>query len=143
MKKLFKIGLILFGIGLLSGIGTYIYVFHKPHRNIAKEKPAYVLEAKELYTDFSNDETSSYEKYGNKVLQVTGKVADISINENSATIVILDEMEGINCAFDSAAFVKNHDMLMKIKAGDNVEVKGQCDGYDMIMGVVLSRCVLL
>jgi hypothetical protein len=52
-------------------------------------------------------------------------------------------MEGITCSFDSLSMVKSSDKLRQIKAGDEVVLKGQCDGYDMIMGVVLSRCVLL
>lgn len=143
MKKFFKIWLILFGVGVLSAIGTYIYIFHKPHRNIAKEKPAYVLNAQDLYIEFSSNENTSYEKYGNKVLQISGEVVEISVSNNSASITILDEMEGINCAFDSITMVKNHNQLIQIEEGDRIEIKGQCDGYDMIMGVVLSRCVLL
>lgn len=143
MKKLLKIGLILFGIGLVAGIGTYLYVFHKPHRNIAREKPAYVMDAKQLHDDFMNNEDGSYEKYGNKVIEVKGAVENITLDENSASIVFIDEMDGVNCAFDSLSMVKNLEKLKKVNVGDSIELKGQCDGYDMIMGVVLSRCVLL
>ncbi len=143
MKKIVKIGLILFGVGVLSAAGTYMYVFHKPHRNVAKEKPAYVLNAEDLVIEFSSDENVSYEKYGNKVIQISGEVVDINVSSNSASLTILDEMEGISCAFDSLSMVKYHEKLVQIQKGDKVEIKGQCDGYDMIMGVVLSRCVLL
>ena len=143
MKKLLKIGLILFGIGLVSGFATYLYVFHKPHRNIAKEKAAYVLSANEIYKDFSENEDSSFVKYGNKVLQINGEVVDIQLKPNQAEITMNDAMESVNCMFDSTAVVNYYDRLKKLKAGDKVELKGQCDGYDMIMGVVLTRCVLL
>ena len=143
MNKWLKIFLILFGIGLLSGIGTYIYVFHKPHRNIEKEKAAFVVSADEFYQEFSDDETAAYEKYGNLVVQVTGSVADISIESNQASVVLLDEMEGVTCAFDSVALVRWNDVFNQLQTGDEITLKGQCDGYDMIMGVVLSRCVLV
>lgn len=142
MKKLFKIGLILFGFGLIAALGTYIYVFHKPHRNIAKEEPAFIMEASQLQAEFSSNEEESYTKYGNKVIQVHGEVVDVVLNENSASLTLIDAMEGINCAFDSASMLKNKDKLENISTGDIVEVKGQCDGYDMIMGVVLSRCFI-
>lgn len=143
MKKLLKIGLILFIIGIVSASGTYLYVFHKPHRNVAKEKPAYVICAKKLHTEFSEDEMTSYDKYGNKVIQVTGRVVEFEINSNSASLVYIDPMNGISCAFDSTAVIQFHDELASIDVGNIVTIKGQCDGFDLIMGVVLTRCVLL
>jgi hypothetical protein len=143
MKKLVKIGLVLFGIGLLSGFAVYMYVFHKPHRNILKEKPAYVLNAEKIYYDFSSNEESSYAKYANKVIQLHGEVVDIDFHTNNAMITMNDFMQSVNCNFDSLTMVKNYDKLKNVKVGDKVELKGQCDGYDMIMGVVLTSCVLL
>ena len=143
MKKLLKIGLILFGIGVLSGIGTYLYVFHKPHRNIAKEKPAYIVDARSLYDEFSVNEESSYEKYGDQVIEVTGEVIDFSLQPNGATLVYLDPLEGISCSFDSLTVVQENSELEKVEVGKQVTLKGKCDGYDMIMGVVLTRCVVL
>ena len=143
MKKLLKIGLILFCFGLLSGFGVYLYVFHKPHRNIAKEQAAYVLTAQQIYQDFSANEDSSFVKYGNKVLQVSGEIVDVQIKPNQVAITMNDQMESVNCMFDSTTVSKNYDKLKQLSIGDKVELKGQCDGYDMIMGVVLTRCVLL
>lgn len=143
MKKLLKIGMILFCIGLLFAAATYIYVFHKPHRNIAKEQAAYVMNANEIYQDFAANEESSYVKYGNKVIQLKGQVVDIQVQTNQTTITMNDAMESVNCVIDSTTMVKNIDKLKNINVGDDVELKGQCDGYDMIMGVVLTRCILL
>jgi hypothetical protein len=101
---------------------------------------------KEKITNFNTGDQSkdgSYEKYGDKVIQIKGAVENITLNENSASIVFIDEMGGVNCVFDSLSMVKNLEKLKKINVGDSIELKGQCDGYDMIMGVVLSRCVLL
>ena len=142
MKKLFRIGLILAAFGILSATGVYLYVFHKPHRTIAKEAPAYVVDALTFYSEFSTDETAAYEKYGNQVVQVSGEVVDINLSDNSASLILLDEMEGIACAFDSLDVAKQKNQLEGIQIGDNVKLKGQCDGYDMIMGIVLTRCIL-
>jgi hypothetical protein len=101
---------------------------------------------KEKITNFNTVDQSkdgSYEKYGNKVIRIKGAVENITLNKNSASIVFIDEMDGVNCAFDSLSMIKNLEKLKKINVGDSIELKGQCDGYDMIMGVVLSRCVLL
>lgn len=141
-KKLIRIALIIFIISVFSAIGTYLYVFHKPHRNIAKEKPAYQIEATQLLSDFISDEAASYEKYGNTILQLTGKVADISVSHKGASITLIDPFEGVNCSFDSTEVVQNKDTFNSINIGQKISLKGQCDGFDMIMGVVLTRCVL-
>jgi hypothetical protein len=143
MKKLVKIGLILLGVGVVSAFGTYMYVFHKPHRNVAKEKPLYALDAKTLLAEFISNEESSYEKYGDKVLQVTGDVVEVTVQDNGATLVYVDPVEGVSCSFDSTAVVKMNGELVHIIPGDHVTVKGKCDGYDLIMGVVLTRCTLV
>ena len=143
MNKLLKILLVLFAIGLIAGIGTYLYVFHKPHRNIAKENAAYKVTAFDFYQEFTLDEAGAYEKYGNLVVQISGPIADILIEEDQASILLLNEMEGITCAFDSLAVVKWGDRIEKLHVGDELTLKGQCDGFDMIMGVVLSRCVFV
>jgi hypothetical protein len=141
-KKLFRIALILFGIGCLSAIGTYMYVFHKPHRNIEKEQAAFIIDAQILFEEFVKDEDASYEKYGNQVLEITGEIVDISINDNSSSLILLDEMEGINCSFDSLYTQKFKETLESLTLGKKIKIKGQCDGYDMIMGVVITRCIL-
>jgi hypothetical protein len=143
MKKLVKIGLILLGVGILSAFGTYMYVFHKPHRNVAKEKPLYTLEAQTLLNEFLSNEKMSYEKYGDQVLQITGKVVEFSIQNNGATLVYVDPIEGVSCSFDSTTVVRTNGKLSGIIPGDHVTVKGKCDGYDLIMGVVLTRCILV
>ena len=141
MKKLIKIGLILFGIGLFAAFGTYMYVFHKPHRNIAKEKPAFTMQADQLLTEFSADEQAGYAKYGNLVVQVTGEVVEINVTEKGASMVYVSPMEGVSCTLDSATVARYEPELSNVNVGDEVTLKGQCDGYDFIMGVVLTRCV--
>jgi hypothetical protein len=143
IKKILKIGFLLFGIGLFSGLGTYIYVFHKPQRNINKEKPAFVMSAEELYKEFSDSEDSSFIKYGDKVIELTGKISDVTLNSNGASITLLDEISGVNCSFDSLTVAEHKSELEIYKPGDIITLKGKCDGYDMIMGVVLTRCILI
>lgn len=143
MKRLIKIGIILLSIGILTAFGTYLYVFYKPHRNIAREKPAYKLNARQLFDEFSNNEDSSYSKYADKVIQVTGAVAEVSTNTNSANITLLNRITGISFGFDSLTLATNKAELESIREGDTVTIKGKCDGYDMIMGVVLTRSVFI
>lgn len=143
-KKLTKLFFILLGVGLLSAFGVYMYVFHKPHRNIAKEKPAFILSGSELLNEFQTDENAAYKKYEDKAIQVTGTVQDVSISIPTATIMLNDAFSGISCAFDSSTVAKYGKAYFEnLNIEEEITIKGKCDGYDMIMGVVLSRCVIV
>ena len=143
MNKYLKIGLIVFGVGLLVGVGAVYYVFNMPQRNVKKEKAAFTMTAEELFTEYSSDETIGNEKFADKVIQVTGEIVEIAPGENETTIVLLDPMDGVSCALDSIIVADNKEKIDKLKIGDEITLKGKCDGIDMIMGVVLTRCYFI
>jgi flagellar basal body-associated protein FliL len=142
MKKIYKILIYLVIFGLVCGFGVYMYVFHKPHRNVGNEKPAFTLTASELIKEFSEKEDVTYKLYGDKALQVTGKIADITKKGNEITVILEDKTSGVSCSFEAEYYQNNTAAINALKIGDPLTVKGKCDGYDMIMGVVLTRCVL-
>ena len=142
MKKIYKILIYLVIIGLVCGFGVYMYVFHKPHRNVGNEKPAFTLTASELIKEFSEKEDVTYKLYGDKALQVTGKIADITKKGNEITVILEDKATGVSCSFEAEYYQNNEAAINALKVGDPLTVKGKCDGYDMIMGVVLTRCVI-
>jgi tRNA_anti-like len=143
MKKNIKYILIVAGLGIIFGIAAVLFTFFKPQRNIEKEKPAYIMEPGSFCAEFSTNEDSSYIKYRDQVIQLTGEVIEFSLEENSVSVVFVKSIGGITCSFDSITMVNELPRLSKILVGDTLTLKGRCDGYDMIMGVVLSRCVLL
>jgi len=140
MKKFLKIGLIVAAIGLVVGLSVLYYVFNKPHRNVKGEAPAFTMTAEALYTEYSTNEDASNTKYINKVLQITGNIAEVSIGTSETTITLVDAMAGVGCALDSTVAIEMKDKIKALKQGDKVTLKGKCDGYDMIMGVVLTKC---
>lgn len=143
MSKFLKIGIAVAIIGLIIGGSIIYYIFHMPHRNLENEKAAYVLTAQELFTDFSQDEQVGNEKYGNKAIQVNGKIVEKTEEGYSITLVLNDAMEGVSCSFDSAYVADNKKRFNALSVGNTTNIKGQCDGIDMIMGVVLTRCVIV
>ena len=34
------------------------------------------------------------------------------------------------------------EIINQLQLGDKISLKGKCDGFDMIMGVVLTRCYI-
>lgn len=142
MKKNSKKILVVVSVAFLVGIAGILYTFFKPQRNIKSEKPAYIMAPISLYNEFSTNEDSSNVKYNDKVIQLSGTAVEFSLEDNGASVVFVNSIGGITCSFDSLTLMNNYDRISNIKAGDTVTLKGRCDGYDMIMGVVLSRCVL-
>lgn len=143
MKKNIKYILILAAVGVLMGMFTILYTYFKPQRNIQKEKPAFIIESTSLHNEFIANEDSGNLKFNNQIIQVSGKVVEFSMENNGASVVFINSIGGITCSFDSTTMVNNFGKLSKIQVNDSLTLKGRCDGYDMIMGVVLSKCVLI
>lgn len=143
MKGWLKILLIILAVFLIVGSSSVYYIFNKPHRNIDLETPAYTIDAKSLYNEFSNDETYANQTYVNQVVQVTGNIAEIFIDKHQISIVLNDEKKGVNCDLDILTIDRNKIFINSLKLGDQITIKGKCDGFDMIMGVVLTRCFII
>ena len=138
--------LILTGIILLivaAGVTTY-RIYNKPHRNIEKEKSDFQLGADVLLNEFSSDEAKSNSKYLNKVIEVNGKVISVDIDQpGNYQIILLDELEGLSAHFDDAYVDEHREHFNKLSPGQEIKLKGTCDGYIMLRGVVLNHCALL
>ncbi len=57
-------------VGILSGV---IYVFNKPHRDIANEKPAYTLTDADFFKQWEDNEEVAHTIFDNRVIQVNGE----------------------------------------------------------------------
>jgi len=143
MKSGLKIFLIILAIALIAGSSSVYYVFNKPHRNIDLETPAYIIDAKSLFNDFNNDEVSASQTYANQVIQVSGIIAELFIDDYQISIVLNDDLKGVSCELDSLTIDRNKTLIDSLKIGDQITLKGKCDGFDMIMGVVLTRCFII
>lgn len=143
MNKTIKIFLIVAVVGIILGLSGVYYAFNKPHRNVEDEKAAFTMEATALYDEFNTDEAVATPKFDDQVIEVTGAIAGLTIDGYKVSIILNDEMEGIDCSLDSMAIVQNKEIIDALAVGDNITLKGKCDGFDMIMGVVLTRCFII
>ena len=143
MKKGLKILLFSVVLCMLTAIGALYYVFNKPARNIESEIPSIVSDARTFYLEYSILEKVSDKKYANKVIQLSGTIAELSIDGYQVTIVLNDEKRAVNCFLDSLSINSNQVFINNLKLGDNITLKGRCDGFDMIMGVVLTHCFII
>jgi len=149
MKKgKLRIGIAFVLIGLLIASIVTIYMFNKPHMDVASIQPAFRLSAAELYNEFKSDETTANKKYlaeaNGKVIQISGIVSEIIKAENGGLTLSIKEASmtdgAISCSMDST----NIEKAQKIKVGDKIVIKGQCTGYIELTGEVdLNKCFII
>jgi hypothetical protein len=127
------------GIVLLTLIAAawayHLYV--KPHESAADETTDFTISADSLYQQYRNDEHSADQKYLGKVVEVSGKLAEIQHSGNSEIWILSPQPGGggINCQLFAGTKVDPEP-----KSGDVVTVKGRCTGF--LMDVNLADCVL-
>jgi len=130
----------IFLIGLIAAFAAIYYAFNMPHRNLANEKSSYILSAKQLISDFRNDETIATQKYLNQAISVSGEIKGIRNLENHSIVFSLeDAMEGVSCTVDSADAVTYSSKLVQFKTGSKGSFKGRCSG--MLMDIQIINCV--
>ena len=130
--------LIIIAVGGLVGYKMWNKPFKDP-----LEGDAIKVTAVQLFNDFSTNEVAAQktyvpEKLGDKKVQVTGEITGIGKNDDGETFYTLktsDEMFGVKCIMDKGQEIAN------AKTGDNITVRGFCDGYNM--DVIVNRCKIV
>lgn len=115
-----KVIFIILTIVILGAIGGYFYLY-KDHRNIEQEEASVRITSKDLVTEFSNSQDSANLKYLNQVIEIQGKVTEVS-----DSTLVLDSL--VFCSFD-----KKIDSGIQ---GKEISVKGRCIGFDELFGEV-------
>jgi hypothetical protein len=129
-------------IVIVLAVSLYGYLlWNKPHKDI-KKATAVNTNAVSLYNTFIADSVKAKLIFLNKVVQVSGIVKEVSLNNEKKQIILLETSvadASINCTIEEDK--------LNIKTGDTVSLKGMCIGYiggDAAMGlpgdVYLIRC---
>ncbi|WP_299120078.1 hypothetical protein [uncultured Winogradskyella sp.] len=119
-KKVLVLSAIL--VAIIVGGVVYNYVFNSKHRDIANEEATVTLSAKQLYSDFENDESQATTKYLDKVIEIQGKITAVE----DTGLVLSDQ---IQVGFDA-------NQMPKLVDGKSITVKGRCVGYDELLEMV-------
>lgn len=131
MKKIL-IGIILFSV-IVGGI---IYImYNKPHRDPSTES-ALQISAMELFRSFETNEAEANGRYLDKVLEVSGKITEITTNQESIPVIVL---ETENPMFTVRCTMENPETTVSV--GDIVKIKGICTGY--LSDVIIVKGTLL
>lgn len=135
-KNYIAIALILLvTIGLVAAFNMY----NKPHVNIKRAKADVIVTAQGLLESYQNDETLANANYVNKVVEVSGEIHEIKI-ENGNSIIVLKDADIMSTILCHMAPEENLKVL-KLKKEGTITVKGICTGY--LLDVVMVRCILV
>jgi predicted Abi (CAAX) family protease len=133
-RTVLRVGIVLL---VLAGAAWGYRSIFRPHQSTAGEAPDFAISADTLYQQYQANEHAADQKYLNKVIEVTGKLAEIQ-HSGSSEIWILSQHAGgggINCQLFAGTKVDPEP-----KSGDEVTVKGRCTGF--LMDVNLADCVM-
>ncbi len=123
MRKVILFLLVLGVIGL--GIGYIYYMYNKPVASLENKKPEVEVTASQLMAHYEANETVANETYLGKLVQVSGKVADITLEDGRKKIHLEtpNPISMIICELEAGMETG------VLKAGDEAKVKGLCSGY--------------
>jgi hypothetical protein len=143
MKIWIKVIFILLLLGIIAGILGYFFVYNKPHKDVEKAKPDFILTAAHLYKSFTVDQEKAANIYNGMVLQITGELGSKEdLGEMVVLTYIFDEglfgPEGVRCTM----LPQFHKSSLSLKAGDTVVIKGLCKGFTGT-DVILDKCSIL
>lgn len=111
-------------LGLVVAAIAY-YMYNKPVESLEKKKAEISVSAAELLTAYETDEDSANDKYLGKVVEVSGRVTDVT-NEDGKNKIHLDTGNPISAVICELEDGKD---MAGVKAGVEAKVKGLCSGY--------------
>jgi hypothetical protein len=122
---------------LLIAAAWAYHQYVKPHQSAADETADFTISADSLYRQYQADEHSADLRYLGKVIEVTGKLAEIQHSGNSEIWILSPQAGGggINCQLFAGTKIDPEP-----KSGDAVTIKGRCTGF--LMDVNLADCVM-
>jgi hypothetical protein len=131
MKKILLVILVI----AVVGVGAGIYLWNKAPAKV-EDSASSAINADDLAIAFTTNEQQANGKFLNKVLDVSGTIAEVTKNQDGKTVITLgvasDPLSGIQCTM--------RESRVKAEVGKPVTIKGFCNGYTLV--VLLSDCII-
>lgn len=129
---------ILIPVGILLILVSFYYL-RKQGSDMKHAHADYKFSSRELNIEFIKNDSIANAKYGNKIIELTGVVANIRKSDMHGIILTYDDaMMGIKCVLDTT--IKT--IPQEIKQGSTATIKGVCVGSDQMIGVMLHKCII-
>ncbi|MEI9958734.1 MAG: hypothetical protein WDM90_21035 [Ferruginibacter sp.] len=103
------------------------------------------VNAANLYQTYFKDSVNAVKTYSNKIVETSGVVAQVTLNQQNQRIVLLMTNETgafINCTMEDSTSVIKEDQAVKIK-GICTGIMGMDLSMEILGDVYLSRCYLV
>lgn len=125
----------------LAILGVLVAVYYLRQPNTVKSKKAdFEISSTALNKEFLINDSIANIKYSNKVIEVTGPVANIRNSDMHGTIITMDDaMMGMRCVMDTT--VKS--LPEEVKIGSTVRIKGVLIGFDPMIGLMMNQSIIL
>ena len=143
MKNWIKILIIAAGIGIAGLAYIWFFVYNKPHRNIEKSKPDYVISAGACYQHYSEGQNTEMKNYTGSVLQISGIPSSIENSDSLMVVVFVFNNgmfgdEGIRCTL----LTSYSKLAQNINLTETITIKGYCSGYNDT-DVIIEQCSII
>ncbi|MFT6811246.1 MAG: hypothetical protein ACJA01_004494 [Saprospiraceae bacterium] len=136
LKKIIRVITILLALFLIG----YIVVLKWPQASVKSKATDVKIAAESIYEAFNTDEKAAESQYLGKVVQVTGLIDEIYIDENNAPVIILRGKSG-----DPVGVVtlepSETSKISEYKEGQEIVVKTLCSG--MLMEVTFNQGIII
>jgi hypothetical protein len=137
MSRKAVVVLLLVILAIVAAFIIWKWVFKKSEVSVSSKKADIEIEASVLTHEFEENEEAANAKYLGKVIAVSGIVNSISEDEENLSVYLknAEDISGIMCTLKKITVAD-----IQIKPGDQIKIKGMCDGY--LMDVKLNKCSL-
>lgn len=140
MKAIFKLLIaIIISIAVILLAG-YLYFRYMPDKKVSGVAPDYKVSCTEIAMEYEANPEASDKKYIDRIIEVTGKIDEITKDQNNSFVFILRE-EGSNSGVLCTLSQESDKNVSKYRVGDSVKIKGTCSG--MLFEVVLNKCAIV
>ncbi len=114
---------------IIAAIIGYNYIY-QDHRDIENESVEFSISSTEIANLFSENITSSEQKFLNKTIEVSGLISEINTND-----ITIDDK--IFCQFTDA-------VKTSMREKTRIQIKGRVIGYDdLLEQVKLDQCTII
>jgi len=143
MKNWIKVFALATIVGIIAIAYMWFFVYNKPHKNIEKANPDYIISAGECYNHYASGKNTESNNYTGKVLQISGMPTSIESNDTTVVVVFAFETgmfgdEGIRCTM----LQSYNDKALELTLPNSIIIKGFCSGYNET-DVILEQCSII
>lgn len=134
MKYKNKIYLFTIIIITLITIVLSLKINKSSYKNKIKNKSDFSFTSNELIKKFKNNQENAKNLYSDKIIEVSGKIKEISYLNNKTTIILKSE----NIDFGVICELNPLENIKKLEKNKTIRIKGICKGY--LKDVILLNC---